>query len=260
MKKSLITALAVGVAFVGLALWVKYGGVGAETVWRASEGGSWLLPLVVLTALVDSVNPCAFSILLVTIAFLFSLGKLRSNILGLGLVYILGIFLTYLTIGLGLLQALHLFDTPHFMGILGAALLILLGTINILGEVFPNFPITLAIPKSAHDTMARLMRYASFPTVFALGVLVGLCEFPCTGGPYLMVLGLLHDTGTYLSGFGYLLLYNLIFVAPLILILLIAGNEGVVDTLRTWQRENRRTMRLVGGVLMIAIGAAILIL
>ncbi len=259
MKKSLITALAVGIAFVGLALWVKYG-VSAETVWQISRGGSWLMPSIVILALVDSINPCAFSILLVTIAFLFSLGKLRSNILGLGLVYILGIFLTYLAIGLGILQALHLFDTPHFMGLLGATLLILLGAVNILGEVFPNFPITLAIPKSAHETMARLMRYASFPAVFILGILVGICEFPCTGGPYLTATMLLHDAGTYSSGFGYLLLYNLLFVAPLVLILLVAGNAGVVDTLRVFQRENRRTMRLVGGALMIAIGAAILIL
>ena len=46
------------------------------------------------------------------------------------------------------------------------------------------------------------MHQATLPAAFALGVVVGLCEFPCTGGPYLMILGLLHDRGTYTSGLG----------------------------------------------------------
>ena len=126
----------------------------------------------------DSINPCAFSVLLLTIAFLFSLGKMRSSILKIGGVYIFGIFLAYLLIGLGILQALHVFSVPHFMAKVGATLLILLGFIGIINEFFPSFPIRLAIPTLSHRTIAGLMEKASVPTAFILGALVGICEFP----------------------------------------------------------------------------------
>ncbi|KKT21507.1 MAG: hypothetical protein UW06_C0035G0001, partial [Parcubacteria group bacterium GW2011_GWE1_43_8] len=82
-------------------------------IWNLSSGGTKLFPLVSLAALIDSINPCAFGILLLTIAFLLSLQKTRSNIIKTGGVYILGLLTVYILIGLGLLQALHLFNTPH---------------------------------------------------------------------------------------------------------------------------------------------------
>src|SRR3989344_459538 len=198
-RKILILIL-VGIALVGLAIIFRSNPAVSGWLWSVSNGGKWLLPLVGVAALIDSINPCAFSILLLTIAFLFSVGKLRSRILEIGGVYILGIFLVYILIGLGILQALHLFNTPHFMAKVGAFLLIALGVINLINEFFPNFPIKLRIPSAAHHKMAELMDKGSIPAAFLLGILVGLCEFPCTGGPYLMVLGLLHDQSTYFTG------------------------------------------------------------
>src|SRR3989344_1019557 len=52
--------------------------------FQSSGGGKFLFPLVVASAIVNSVHPCAFSILLVTIAFLFSVGQLRAGILKIG--------------------------------------------------------------------------------------------------------------------------------------------------------------------------------
>ena len=108
--------------------------------------------------------------------------------------------------------------------------------------------------------MARLMNKASLPAVFLLGALVGLCEFPCTGGPYLMILGLLHDRGSYLPGVGYLLLYNLIFILPLVIILLIASNKILIGKVQNWKKNQTRNMRLWGGAIMIILGLVILFL
>ena len=228
--------------------------IGTTALWNLSEGGTWLLPLVAVAALIDSINPCAFSILLLTIAFLLSVGKLRSSVLSIGSAYIFGIFLVYLLIGLGLLQTLHIFDTPHFMAKVGASLLLLLGAINIANELFPKFPLRLAIPHVAHRRIAVLMEKASVPTAVALGVLVGLCEFPCTGGPYLMVLGLLHDQVTYYTGVSYLFLYNLIFILPLVLILLIASDKALLAKVQAWQQSERKSMRWGGGIAMLLLG------
>lgn len=260
MRKKIIIPVAIAVVFIAVFLFFRFTGAGQDFLWSFSNGGKLLLPLVVVAAVIDSVNPCAFSVLLLTIAFLFSIGQLRSGILKVGGAYILGLFLVYVLIGLGIFQALHLFNTPNFMAKLGAGLLIVLGSINLLNEFFPAFPIKLRIPHAAHHTMAELMNKASLPTAFLLGGFVALCEFPCTGGPYLMILGLLHDTATYLTGFGYLLLYNLIFVLPLIVILLIASNQNLLVKVQEWQRQERKEMRLGAGVAMIVLGLIIFLL
>ena len=254
MGRKLTLIVAAGVSLLALVMVFKFASFGTTALWGASEGGKWLLPLVGVAALIDSVNPCAFSILLLTIAFLLSIGKLRSNVLQIGSSYIAGVFVVYLLIGLGLLQALHIFDTPLFMANVGAGLLVLLGAINVMNEFLPAVPIKLAIPHAAHRKIAVLMERASVPTAFLLGGLVGVCEFPCTGGPYLMVLGLLHDQTTYFTGVGYLILYNAIFVLPLVLILLFASDQSLLGRVQAWQQERKRAMRLGGGTAMIGLG------
>ena len=254
MERRLTFVIAAAVLFAGAVAMFKFGTSGSAALWDASDGGRWLLPLIAVAALVDSINPCAFSILLVTIAFLLSIGRLRSNVLQIGSAYIAGIFVVYLLIGLGLLQALHIFDTPHFMANVGAGLLVLLGVVNVTNELAPAFPVKLAIPHAAHHRIALLMERASTPTAFLLGALVGLCEFPCTGGPYLMVLGLLHDQATYYGGVAYLVLYNVIFVSPLVLVLLLASDGSLLGKVQHWQQQRRRAMRLGGGAAMVALG------
>lgn len=244
---------------IGVALFARYSPWMAGIVWQVSDGGKLLLPLVAVSAIIDSINPCAFSVLLLTIAFLFSIGQLRSRILKIGSAYILGLFFVYVLIGLGILQALHIFNTPHFMARVGAILLIALGSVNLIGEFFPNFPIKLRIPHKAHHAMAVLAEKASIPTAFALGGLVGLCEFPCTGGPYLAILGLLHDNVTYSTGFAYLLFYNALFILPLALILFLASNRALLDRVQTWQKQERTAMRFGGGIAMIALGILLLL-
>lgn len=259
-KKSLFALLGILAALLGTVALFSFGDIGTAITWRLSNGGSWLLPLVGISALIDSVNPCAFSILLLTIAFLFSIGKHRAGVLAIGGSYIAGMFLVYLLIGLGLLEALHLFDTPHFMGKVGAALLITFGLINLINEFFPAFPVKLRIPHAAHRTIAELMEKGSLPTAFLLGGLVGLCEFPCTGGPYLMVVGLLHDSASYLRGVAYLLFYNLVFVLPLVVILAIASHETLLEKVREWQKSERPAMRIGGGIAMVILGILIFFL
>lgn len=227
-------------------------------LWSISNGGVWLLPLVIFSALLDSVHPCSFSILLITIAFLFGVQMTRKKILQIGGLYIAGIFAAYFTIGIGLLKVLHIFNTPHFMGKLGASLLVIFGLLNLLNALFPNFPIKLKIPDVAHRSIGKLINTVSLPAAFALGLLVGLCQFPCMGGPYLMVIGLLHDQVTYVSGFGYLVLYNIILTAPLVATLWVAANPTLIDKVKEWKRTQMKDVHLWAGVAMILIGALIM--
>jgi len=256
MKKIAIIFIVVVVAIIGIML-LKHGSGTAAFIWSLSNQGAWLLPLVLLAALLDSVHPCSFSILLITIAFLFGLQLTRKTILQIGGAYIAGIFAAYFLIGLGILKVLHLFNTPHFMGKLGATLLIVFGVINILNEFFPKFPVKLKIPAVSHIALGRLMEKASFPAAFGLGLLVGICQFPCMGGPYLMVIGLLRDQVTYFRGFGYLMLYNVILIVPLAAVLWLAADKTIVDNIQIWKKTNWKGFRFWAGLAMIAIGILI---
>ena len=243
-------------AIVGIVI-LKYSSGTASLIWDLSNKGTWLLPLVLLAALLDSVHPCSFSILLITIAFLFGAQMARKKIIQIGGTYIAGIFAAYFLIGLGILKVLHLFNTPHFMGKLGAAILIVFGVINLINEFFPEFPIKLKIPSVSHTAMGQLMEKASFLAAFGLGLLVGICQFPCMGGPYLMVIGLLRDQVTYFTGFGYLALYNLILALPLVAVLWIAADKVIVDKMQEWKRTNMKGVRFWVGLAMIIIGILI---
>ena len=143
------------------------------------------------------------------------------------------------------------------MGKLGATILVLFGVINLISWFFPNFPIKLKIPAIASTAMSKLMGKVSFAAAFGLGLLVGICQFPCMGGPYLMVIGLLHDQVTYLKGFGYLLLYNIILIIPLLAVLWIAADKILVDKVQEWKVTNMKSLKLWAGFAMIIIGILI---
>lgn len=256
--KRIILILAITVLALAAIVFLKYSPLTAQLFWNMSKGGAWLLPLVLLSSLLDSVHPCSFSILLITIAFLFGMQMTRKKILQIGGTYIVGIFAAYLFIGVGILKVLHLFNTPHFMGKLGATILIVFGIINLINEFFPRFPLRLKIPAVSHTAMGRLMERASFPAAFGLGLLVGICQFPCMGGPYLMVIGLLRDQVTYNMGFLYLLLYNLILIVPLVVVLWIAADKVLVDKMQEWKRTNMKGLRFWSGLVMIILGILIL--
>ncbi|MCA9902105.1 MAG: hypothetical protein H6654_09765 [Ardenticatenaceae bacterium] len=220
---------------------------------------SQLLPAVIVTGLLDSVNPCAFAVILLLLAFLFTLRKSRSHILKLGFVYVGMIFLVYFAIGLGILQAVRFSADPHFVARASAWLLIGLGVINLVEYLFPNFPIKLHMPKIAGARTNALIKQATLPTTMLAGLLVGLCTFPCSGGIYVSIITLLNAKTTLAWGVSYLALYNIMFVLPLIVILLLVSNRMAAKTWARWEREHSLKIRLWYGVIMVSLGAAMLL-
>ncbi|MDO9545585.1 MAG: cytochrome c biogenesis protein CcdA [Pelolinea sp.] len=219
-----------------------------------------LLPTVLVTGLIDSVNPCAFAVILLLIAFLFTLRQSRSRILQLGFVYIVMIFIVYFGIGLGLFRVVRLSSEPHFIARVGSWLLIVLGAINLFEFLFPKFPIKLHMPALAGEKAYELIKQATLPATIAAGFLVGLCTFPCSGGIYVSIITLLNAKTTLSWGLIYLFLYNLVFVLPLIVILLSLGNRMVARQWAAWERDHAVKIRLWYGLIMITLGAIMLVL
>lgn len=236
---------------------------GARTSEGGSSDGAWthaeLLPFVLSTGLLDGINPCAIAVLLFFIAFMFTLHRTRADMLLMGGVYIGMIYLAYLGIGLGLLGAIVISGAPHLMAKIGAGLLIALGLINVKDFLWYGRGLSLSIPKSWHAKSFQWLESATLPAAAGAGFLVGLCTFPCSGGIYVAVLGLLSSKTTFWTGFGYMLLYNLMFVVPLIVLLFAMGNRRTVGAVSRWEARHKRTIKLATGAAMVALGASILV-
>jgi len=224
------------------------------------DRGFWgLFGVVTGAAFLDGLNPCAFAVLLFFIAFLFALKKTRAKIWQMGLVYISAIFLAYLLIGLGVAQAIIISGAPHLMAKVGAYLVIVLGVIQILGLLFPKFPIRLRIPINTKSALEKWLYKATLPAAFIGGFLVGLCTFPCSGGIYVAIIGLLTAKSTMVQGTFWMLWYNLIFVSPLFILLLAAANRRATAKLEKIERAEAKHMKLLVGGFMIILGAIILL-
>lgn len=224
----------------------------------AVRSGTAFAAMVLGAGLLDGINPCAFAVLLLFVAFLFTLQRTRTDLLAYGFTYIGAIYLTYFGIGLGLLKVFQ-FGVPHLMARLGAGLMIVLGLVNIKDFFWYGVGPSLTFPAVGVKARERWMRRATLPATAVVGFLVGICEFPCTGGIYVGILGLLAAQTTYWNGMSYLALYNLMFVLPLVALLLVIGNRRIAGQFSRWMATHKRQARLAQGAVMVALGLAILV-
>ena len=221
------------------------------------------LPLVIIAGLVDGFNPCAFAVLLLFITFTMGMLQMQADyrygLMKVGSIYISGIFVTYVLIGVGFLSAISFFSATHIVGKAAAFISMVLGVI-IMKDYFVPGGFGLAIPGSMHTPINNWIKCTSAPGVFGAGVLVGLCTVPCSGGIYLAVLGLLALQSTLAQGIFYLLLYNLMLITPLVAVLLASSNRVVVDKMLAWQSRNKTRVKLLMGSFMVAMGFVILLI
>ena len=224
------------------------------------------LPTVVVAAAVDGINPCAFTVLLLFITAMLatmqageqSLHAIRTRMLSLGGIYIAAVFLTYLGLGVGLLKALDFFTRQHLPARFGALAAILFGLWMLKDFFLPDLGWRLQAPSQV-GTMARQMaKKATVPALILGGFLIGLCTVPCSGAVYLGVLSLLALQPSALLGYGYLVLYNLIFVLPLVVILIAASARPALNRLAHWNLHHKEWVRLALGGGVVVMGLLIL--
>jgi cytochrome c biogenesis protein CcdA len=226
--------------------------------YSANWNFSKLFPLVLISGILDGLNPCAFAVLLFFVAFLFTIKRATKDILKVGFVYILMIYIAYLLIGLGLVHAFIFSGQEHLMARISAYLVILLGLINIKDYFWYGKGISLS-PKINTSFYKRWLHKLTIPSVMLVGFLVGLCTFPCSGGIYVAIIGMLTAKTTYLIGLYYILFYNLMFVLPLIVTLFFLTNRRTVGYISRWETSHKKVLKLIMGIVMIIIGIVILV-
>jgi cytochrome c biogenesis protein CcdA len=223
-----------------------------------------ILLLIVVGGILDGINPCAFAVLMFFVSFLFlswrsvPIGQARRRILIVGLIYVTAVFLSYLLIGLALIKVIKITSFPHLVAKTGALIVILLGIVNIKDYFFYGRWLSLRISTSQWRRIGKWVHKATIPSAFITGFMVGIFEFPCTGGIYVAILGLLALRTTFIEGLFYLIIYNLAFILPLLVILFLSSNERIVEKMRKRQEHDKRRIRLFLGLIMISLGLFLL--
>jgi len=240
------------------------------------EGWSGFLTVIV-AGLLDGVNPCAIAMLLMFISIL-SFMKSKKMLLIVSFAYIFGVLITYFLVGFGLLQFLATPTVTRFMAELGQLLYIIFAVMAFLLFLitFYDFLVTKNedYDKVKNQLPSKIKRFnknlmEKFTSVlkdenpsfkktvntffipFVIGVIVGFTEAACTGQIYFFILVGLHTVNPAL-GFVYLVIFNLLFILPLVVIAIIAVRSKNIMAVSNFFRENLSTIKLLTALFFLA--------
>jgi len=222
------------------------------------------LPLVtVMLGLLDSVNPCAFFVLL----FLLSLmvhAHSRGRMLTVGVVFVTFSGLIYF---LFMAAWLNLFLATGGMEVvttLAGVVALGIGAFNIKDYFFFHRGPSLSIPERVkpglYQRVRNLVQAAGYPSLLGGTVLLAIAansyELLCTAGLPMVYTRILTLQGLPLwQYYAYLAFYNVVYVIPLLVIVVIFA--VTLGSHRLSESEGR-TLKLLSGLMMAEMGLVLL--
>ena len=221
---------------------------------------------VIVAALIDGVNPCAFATILFFVSYLAISRRPRREILAIGLAFTVGVFVTYLLVGLGAMSLLKLVNTIKVVGmVLYGAMAV--GCFVLAGISVRDYALarqgrfkemTLNLPDRLRDRIKGRIRAASGAYIGAAlvsGLVVSLLELACTGQVYLPTISFVVGIPQMrASAISYLVIYNLVFILPLVVILFLAVYGVSAARLQDWFVQNAAKTKLIMAVLFLVLG------
>lgn len=232
--------------------------------YQAGEIKSELTLLKIISlALVDAINPCALAAMLLMLTAILAYNpKNRKNIILAGLAFVFSIFVMYFLYGLIIIKFFQVIQSLTEIRIwiykfLGLAAVIL-GVLNVK-DFFSYKPGTVGteMPLFMRPKFKKIISGITSPKgAFVVGIFVTLFLLPCTIGPYIIAGGMLSMMNILKTIFP-LLLYNFIFILPMLAIICFVylGFKNVKDV-NVWKEKNINKLHLVSGLIMFGLGTA----
>jgi cytochrome c biogenesis protein CcdA len=113
----------------------------------------------------------------------------------------------------------------------------------------------MEVPLSRRPNMQKIIKSAVSPWgAFSVGFLVSLFLLPCTSGPYITILGYLASESKNINirWYIYMIIYNLIFIVPMIIITLLVGLWfKSAEELASLKKKNAKVIHLIVWLLML---------
>jgi len=219
---------------------------------------------IIPASLADAVNPCAFTIMFLLLGSILSKHWSVKRVVLSGLAFTLAIFISYSLIWLGLFTALasQWQEYAFWFKIVVWIIWILLWLFNLKDYFwYGRWGFVMEVPKTWRPAMHKTANAIQSPVwAFFIWIILSLFLLPCTSGPYVVVMSYIasktHDVNSIVL--FYVILYNLIFVLPMIGITFIVwlGYEKV-EKLSKLRTQNIRILHLIIWILMLLLGAYI---
>jgi len=238
-----------------------------ENKIKSQTSSSHFLPIIIMAALVDAINPCEFFILIVFLS-LVAMRLGREAVLKFGIAFSIAIFTAYFMMGLGVWRLIgYVREARLFVAILGLSL----GLRSILNFIFGLFGLSIGfretigsilnrkfkrVPKFLSEKVTTLLRnFSNKPlSAFFIGTITSIFLLPCTSGPYLVALSLMANLETQIQGLLFLTLYNSIIITPFLIITvgtyLLKIKSG---QLKRWFSKGQKWLNLISGLLILTL-------
>ncbi len=208
-----------------------------------------------ILGLADGVNPCMFSVLMFLLVYLMGIGSSRKALKA-GIAFVVTTFLFYLFFMFGLIKIISVLQIAREVRIAISAFALVVGLVMIKDYFFYGKWFSFEISKKTKPMLEKLTKKGTVTSAIILALLASLVELPCTSGIPLAYVSILSTKEVF--AFGYLILYNVFFVLPLLII--VFGTIFVwkkVEKVEEWREKSKKYMRLVAGVLLILLSIAI---
>lgn len=225
---------------------------------------------VVFAGLVDGLNPCAFATLIFFVSYLTLSGRKGSEVLGVGAAFTAGVFLAYLAVGLGFYKVLDLMGETltvisRWVYGLTAALCLGLAVFSLL-DYFRvrkggTASMALKLPEPLRKRINATIRKGRNQTAyvggaFITGLVVSFLELACTGQVYLpTIIAVSSNPDLRAQAIGFLVLYNLMFIVPLIVVFVLAFYGTTSKDLVNFMEKNSAAVKLGMTVLFLSLSA-----
>ncbi len=230
-----------------------------KTGFKMSFDLTW--PVIITTALIDSINPCAIGVLILLISTLIVLHNDKIKLLLVGIIYIAAVYVTYFLAGIGLILFIQKLGIAQPLSIFVGGLVIVLGLIEIKDFFWYGQGISLKIAPKYVKYIENYAKKVTIPGAIILGAFVSAVELPCTGGPYLAITTWIANSKIIpIKYLIYLLVYNFIFVLPLLVILFLVYLGTKVQLIKKWKQDYRKWMRLAIGLVLVALGILLILI
>lgn len=219
------------------------------------------LPAVIGAAAASTLNPCAIAVLVLLLGTILVVSRRKGAVLGAGFSFTAASFISYFFIGLGLFTVVQGAGIQNYSYIAVSILAILIGLWNMKDFFWQES----RLPELAKGWQPLIKRSTSRGTPVLGASLIGfsasLFLLPCTSGPYIVIIGMLANTTTRMQATWLLLLYNVIFILPFVVITLVVGlGFSSTNRVEIWRQERLRKFRLITGCVMLTLGITLAIL
>ncbi|WP_455206669.1 thioredoxin family protein [Kaarinaea lacus] len=218
----------------------------------------------IILAGLDAFNPCAFFVLLFLLSLLVH-AKSRKRMFIVGGVFVLFSGIMYFLFMAAWLNVFLMMGKINAITIAAGLLAVAIAIVNIKDYFWFKQGLSLSIPESAKPTLyqrtRRLVNAGNLPAMImatmGLAAFANLYEFLCTAGfPMVFTRILTMEELPTITYYLYLVLYNIIYIIPLLLIVIVFSMSFGVKKL---QEEQGRQLKLLSGMMMLLLGLVLVL-